>query len=241
MNTGVYRIRNIVNGKIYIGSTAWDFQKRWKTHRNQLRRNKHDNPHLQYSWNKHGEPNFSFEIVEPCDKSMCFIREQHYIDTLHPQYNILQNAGTVRGYKHSPATKALIGAASAGVNHPCYSGEHVFFNPLHGTFEGSIVDFGKRYNLRKCIPYKLTSGSLSKSHGWIYLGKLTDKRPTDLLEFYKQRIFNNKPKHNFIHDNGLQFCGTRSEFIRKYGLDRSTICKLVNKKRTTAFGWSIKS
>lgn len=241
MNTGVYRIYNIVNGKFYIGSTTWSFQKRWRTHRNQLRKNRHNNPHLQYSWNKHGESNFIFEIIESCDKSKCFQREQHYIDTLNPQYNILPNAGTVRGYKHTNATKALIGAASAGKNHPCYSGEHRFYHPEHGIFEGSIVSFWKQFNLRKSLPYKLSQGLLNKSHGWIYLGKTSDPIPENLVSTYQSRLSNDRPIHCFIHRDGQIFRGTMPNFINHYQIDRSTISKLVRGKRRMAFGWTIKT
>lgn len=241
MNTGVYRIRNLINSKFYIGSTSWDFKKRWRTHRNQLLKNRHDNPHLQYSWNKHGEANFKFEVVELCDKSICFQREQHYIDTLHPQYNILPNAGTVRGYKHTAASKALIGAASAGVNHPAYTGNHRFYHPEYGVFESSLVNFWKTLRLTKSIAYKLRLGALDKSHGWIYLGKEEDSIPKDLTTFYNNRIFNDKPPHQFKHSNGEIFYGPMSEFIQKYNLDRSVISKLVRGKRAYAYGWTIKT
>lgn len=244
MNTGVYKITNLINGKFYIGSTSWNFQKRWKTHRNQLRKNKHDNPHLQYSWNKHGELNFKFEIVEDCPKAECFVREQYYIDILKPQYNILQNAGTVRGYKHSAAAKALISAASSGKNHPCYSGEHIFYHPLHGFFESSIVDFAKKFRFRKSLPYKLTQGSLNKSHGWIYVGKIGTPLPKNIIDFYYTKVHNGRPIHLFYHEEGKVFKGTIPDFIKTNRIDkmnRSTIYQLVSHKRKSAWGWHIKT
>lgn len=39
--TGVYRIRNIKNGKLYIGSAAINIDKRWSTHYVQLRGDYH--------------------------------------------------------------------------------------------------------------------------------------------------------------------------------------------------------
>ena len=35
---GVYVIRNIENGKMYIGSTSNSFRKRWETHRKRLKK-----------------------------------------------------------------------------------------------------------------------------------------------------------------------------------------------------------
>lgn len=59
----VYKIRNTVNNKFYVGSTT-NPRERFRTHRNKLRCNKHHTPHLQAAWNKYGEDCFKFEIVE---------------------------------------------------------------------------------------------------------------------------------------------------------------------------------
>ena len=40
MSSGVYIITNIINNKIYIGSTI-NFSKRWKKHKQHLNNNKH--------------------------------------------------------------------------------------------------------------------------------------------------------------------------------------------------------
>lgn len=62
---GIYKIENQVNGKIYIGQSI-NIEQRWYNHRNELNGNRHCNRHLQNSWNKHGEKNFKFEIIEEC-------------------------------------------------------------------------------------------------------------------------------------------------------------------------------
>ena len=63
--TGVYRILNLVNNKVYIGSTnARDgFSDRWYGHILALKNNE-NNKHLQNAWNLYGPENFSFEIIE---------------------------------------------------------------------------------------------------------------------------------------------------------------------------------
>lgn len=43
---GVYQIKNLVNDKIYIGSTKTSFKDRLKNHLSKLRRGVHDNIHL---------------------------------------------------------------------------------------------------------------------------------------------------------------------------------------------------
>lgn len=101
----IYKIANSINGKFYIGSTK-NFRSRKASHLNKLRKNKHDNIHLQRSWNKHGENSFEFCIVE--ETNNLFVREQYYLDTLKPAFNIgLQACGGDNLTKH-PRRMAII-------------------------------------------------------------------------------------------------------------------------------------
>jgi group I intron endonuclease len=83
---GIYRIKNLVNGKIYYGSSK-NIEKRWRTHKNNLNNRKHHNVHLQRSWNKYGENAFVFEVVEECEENLLLEKEQKYLD-LNPDFNI---------------------------------------------------------------------------------------------------------------------------------------------------------
>lgn len=73
----VYRIRNIVSGKFYIGSSS-NLYERWRTHRQKLRSGKHPNQHLLASWTKHGEEAFKFEILKEfiCAQKMMAYEER---------------------------------------------------------------------------------------------------------------------------------------------------------------------
>lgn len=61
--SGVYGIKCVQTYKIYIGSSI-EIEKRWKVHQNRLRQNFHWNPHLQSAWNKYGELQFEWIILE---------------------------------------------------------------------------------------------------------------------------------------------------------------------------------
>ena len=69
---------------------------------------KKNNSIIYRSLIKNGYSNFKLEILEYCDPEMVVEREQYYIDTLKPEYNILTTAGSLKGFKHSEATKKLI-------------------------------------------------------------------------------------------------------------------------------------
>lgn len=64
----IYQIRNKINNKIYIGSTN-NVRKRWNNHRSKLNNNIHENQYLQKAWNKYGEINFQFSIIEEVEDS----------------------------------------------------------------------------------------------------------------------------------------------------------------------------
>jgi len=53
---------------------------------------------------KYGYSNFMVEILEYCEPEDVISREQHYFDTLSPEYNILKVAGSRLGKKHSEET-----------------------------------------------------------------------------------------------------------------------------------------
>ncbi len=112
LKSGIYKITNIINGKIYIGS-AINIKKRKTYHLWELNNNKHSNKHLQKSFNKYGETAFKFDTIENCEINDCVKREQFYIDLFISQgvnmYNICLKAGSVLGRKMSEETKKNIG------------------------------------------------------------------------------------------------------------------------------------
>lgn len=86
--TGVYEIKNKINNKRYIGSTIMSFTKRLEHHRCLLRNGTHKNTYLQRAWNKYGENNFEFNILEVVDKCCTLEVEQQYLDACEDCYNI---------------------------------------------------------------------------------------------------------------------------------------------------------
>lgn len=88
----VYQIRNKLDNNIYIGSTV-NFSKRKSLHLCELRKNRHSAKYLQNTFNKYGEDNFVFEVLEIIeDKEQLVTREQFYIDKLNPKYNYHKTA-----------------------------------------------------------------------------------------------------------------------------------------------------
>lgn len=79
---GIYSITNIVNNKIYIGQSV-DVKHRIRNHKWALKHNRHNNDHLQKSFNKYGESCFVFGVVCECEECNLDDMERFYIK----QYN----------------------------------------------------------------------------------------------------------------------------------------------------------
>ena len=82
---GIYKITNIKNNRIYIGSSK-NILQRWKTHIKELENNNHKNIYLQYDWNEYTKDCFIFEILEECSEDTRYSVEQIYLNNLMPFY-----------------------------------------------------------------------------------------------------------------------------------------------------------
>lgn len=98
---GVYRVVNTTDGRHYIGSSQ-NMHERRIGHFSDLRLGNHSNIKMQRAWNKYGSDIFRFEVVEETSLEAQVEREQFYLDTTNPYYNILKTAFSTKGYKHSP-------------------------------------------------------------------------------------------------------------------------------------------
>jgi group I intron endonuclease len=106
-NTGIYKIQNIVDMKLYLGSAAVSFTNRFGKHRHDLRKNKHHSVYLQNAWNKYGEDNFIFTPLKVCDAKECIEWEQFFLDLYEPEYNILKVA-KIGGYTNQKRSQEFI-------------------------------------------------------------------------------------------------------------------------------------
>jgi group I intron endonuclease len=98
---GIYKITNIKNDKVYIGSSK-NILNRWGNHIFELVSCKHYNTELQKDFDKYGIENFIFQVIEILDnKNKILEREQYYIEkynSLNPEkgYNIMSSYGNYK-------------------------------------------------------------------------------------------------------------------------------------------------
>lgn len=128
---GVYQIKNLVTGKVYVGSTTTSFIYRWRQHHSKLKMGRHENAHLQSSYIKYGDSNFEYTILY-VGTSLEDIRtkEQEFI-------NALDSCNPNRGYnldtivdRHSRSeeTKRRISLSKIG---KCSGTSNGFYGKTH--------------------------------------------------------------------------------------------------------------
>lgn len=184
--SGIYQIRNTINGHVYIGS-AVDTEGRFRLHKSSLSKNKHHSIHLQRAWNKYGASNFVFEILEEINIAEdLIVREQFYFDDRNPEYNICKTAGSCLGVKFSLESNlkkslnhSMLGKFGKDHNSSKeiyqYDKDGNFIKKWYGAAEiqrEMNIDPG---NLRKAITKKI----FSYNHFWSYndLGNHYSKVP----------------------------------------------------------------
>src|SRR6185312_9884206 len=77
--SGIYEITCLTTGKFYIGSSV-DMRHRCAHHRARLNEDNHRNAHLQAAWNKFGEADFRFSVLQLVDRPELLRAEQEWLD-----------------------------------------------------------------------------------------------------------------------------------------------------------------
>jgi len=97
----IYKITNLENGLVYVGSTV-NFNRRKRCHLRELRNNKHSSKELQADFNCLDESWFQFDILELVyDSSTIFDRERYWIKdhrAMEESFGYNKNLPTEGGY-----------------------------------------------------------------------------------------------------------------------------------------------
>lgn len=206
---GIYGIRNLINGKIYVGKTGMNFGDRWDSHRSLLNNGKHDNPHLQNAWNKYGQDNFEFIVIEDCSIEELDDKEKYYIKIykdLNLAYNIHDggNEGNNLGKHLSEEIKRKIGE------------------------KNRINNIGKKHSDE-------TKKKMSQAHQGMKYASMSEEGRKNIQQA-QQKYYEKNPKKlcvddvieiRRLHTEGLNY----SEIARKYNVTPQCINDICNYKR----------
>lgn len=172
IKSGIYAITNKTNGKMYIGQSG-DLHHRLTAHRSYLRRGAHHNRHLQASWNKYGEDNFEFSVLEECGLEELDSKEQYYIDKFNSMlfgYNRTLGGDGIQGHKMSEESRRRMSDSHChlyGSDNPNAIGV-VLLNT--GEKFGSIRDASDKYGVQHA---DISKNAKRKSHS---AGELNGER-----------------------------------------------------------------
>lgn len=114
----IYELKNVVTEKRYIGQTKNLKLRQW-THFYKLKENKHGNGELQRDFNKYGERNFVFSLIEKVLEPEANKREKYWIRSLRERdlsYN-LQDGGSPEDKLVSNETWKKLVLAHIGKKH----------------------------------------------------------------------------------------------------------------------------
>lgn len=114
MTRYIYVIRNVINGKVYVGQTrdlVFRKQGHWYCGRSGVR------SHLYDSMRKHGLEHFTFECIEECEIELIDDRERYWIahfDAMNPMKGYNKESGGHALKTLSEETKRKISLANKG-------------------------------------------------------------------------------------------------------------------------------
>ena len=115
----MYIFINNITKDTYIGSSV-NLTRRIAVHIFHAGSNKETNIVFYRAMRKYGLENFSLAIIEFCtpDLASCLELEQKWIDYYQPKYNILKEARSSIGFRHSKETINKLKDMFSKENHP---------------------------------------------------------------------------------------------------------------------------
>lgn len=194
--SGIYCIENKINYKIYIGSSK-NIYSRLLKHFALLRHNKHENAHLQNAWNKYGESNFTWTVLEKCKEEKLTEREQFCIDLFNSEYNITRKVernilSRESRIKQGNTRRRLHKEGKLEWNFkpvPIYvydlSGNLLFVNPL------GLNDTALKLNIAPSSICRVTNGTYQQCKGYRFSYKLEVLPPLSIKSIRQKSKYEN--------------------------------------------------
>lgn len=112
---GIYIIKNTANGKVYIGQSV-DVEYRICNHFSCLKHNRHDNEHMQRSYNVDPDA-FSWDLLCECKESELDEKEIQYIkdyNSTDPQYGYNRSYGGQQYHRATLETRRKMSESKKG-------------------------------------------------------------------------------------------------------------------------------
>jgi hypothetical protein len=255
--SGIYKITNIKNGKVYIGKATNLWHRLTSGYIYALPYNKCHNKHLQRAWNKDGGENFSIEVVEICDIEKLTEREQFWIDETQCfknkfGYNIMEKSDSHAGYKHTEESKRKIAEKSRmrkGWNHTKEVKEFLssiksipvvqidfygnFIKEWKSATEAARALNGRETNIRNVIKKRSFSAL-----GYIWVNKKEYEFGVfDFREYLKRDSSRRRVVQLDLNENYIKTFFSITEAKKETGANNIYTCCVGKQKSSGNFKW----
>ena len=238
--SGVYLFINNINYKLYVGSSV-NLDRRLRVHLHFSTTSKTINNQILYrAIKKYNLENFSFAILEYCNKdfSLCAEIEQKWINKLKPEYNVLQLVKTSLGFKHSLETINKLKEQFKKESHPKYGSKT-------SIETRQAISLGiKNFYLNNYHKYKGKKGILSPQYGigglFVFCYKITGTDSLSLISLTDKMQDNSYKEKSIIELIFPSINAARQHFKVRW----TTIKKIIDTPNTIKYEneeWIIRS
>ena len=175
----IYKITNIINGKIYIGQTIYSLGVRWSQHCA-----KSSNcPKLSNAIKKYGIENFTIEVIEICNSMEELNKREEYwikeLDSMNKGYNLCEGGSNSKGYKHTKKSRKKMSNVRKGKTYKEFYGEEQA-NKLKKQ-KSKLFSGNKNINFGKIGKLNHNYGKLMNKKAKEIFNKANESRMTPIL------------------------------------------------------------
>lgn len=228
--SGIYCIENIIDGKKYIGQSK-NIYNRWYQHKLELNHNKHGNIYLQNAWNKYGENNFKFYIIEKCSEDELNEKEIYYISYFDSHAHL----GKRNGYNLTTGGEGIgdLSEEERQVYREAQQSIPIYQIDLKGNiinkWNYGAREASKKLNIEQSCIWNCANHKRKTYKGfiWIYMSEYNDN--FNFNEYINRNTQARRIKQ-YDMDGNLIDIWESANSLSKYGYDCSAIIKTCKRR-----------
>jgi len=194
---GIYQIKNVTTEFCYTGQSI-NLKNRKRQHWNDLKNNRHENPHLQNSYNDRKKDFFVFEILMYCTLEDLTKYEQIFVDIDKSHglsYNVRECVDSNKGTKFSDKA-----CKNISIFHWDSSGKN---NPMYGKTGKDAPWYGRKHTPEEILKMRRNNPNLIKKKIILKIIKMLNnnidiKDISKILDISKNTVY--RTKKGFYND-----------------------------------------